>query len=103
MAAKKDIVQHTKQDFINLVNKKLEDTQAASKKAVEAVFTTIEEILAKGESFNLVGFGRFHVADRAAREGRNPKTGEKMKIKSSKTPRFTAGKLLKDAVNAKKK
>jgi DNA-binding protein HU-beta len=103
MAVKKDSVQHSKQEFINLVSKKLDRTKDESRKAVDAVFTVLEDILAKGESLGVVGFGRFHVADRVAREGRNPKTGEKMTIKASKSPKFTAGKLLKESVNAKKK
>ena len=53
----------------------------------------------EGEKIQLVGFGTFEVIERAAREGRNPLTGEKMKIKASKAPKFKAGKALKDAVN----
>ena len=93
----------TKMDLIAKVADMAGMTKVDAGKAVDAVFTVLEDILAKGESLGLVGFGRFHVADRVAREGRNPKTGEKMTIKASKTPRFTAGKLLKESVNAKKK
>ena len=59
------------------------------------------ELTKKGGKVQLVGFGTFDVAKRAAREGRNPQTGAKMKIKASKAPRFKAGKALKDAVNSK--
>ena len=103
MATKKKIVQNNRQDFINLVSKKLDTKKNVSKKAVDGVLEVIGDILAKGESLSLIGFGRFHVADRAARVGRNPKTGEKITIKASKTPRFSPGKLLKDAVNTKNK
>ena len=60
---------------------------------------SIAEELKKGEQIQLVGFGTFKVSERAAREGRNPQTGETMQIKASKTPKFTAGKALKDALN----
>ena len=58
------------------------------------------EELKKGEKIQLVGFGTFEVSERAAREGRNPRTGETMVIEASKTPKFKAGKALKDLVNA---
>ncbi len=103
MAATKQPIQHNKQDFGKLVSKKAETTQDEARKVIDSTLAVIKDILAKGESLVLVGFGKCHVVDRAAREGRNPKTGEKMKIKASKTPRFTAGKLLKDSANAKKK
>jgi DNA-binding protein HU-beta len=68
-------------------------------KAVEAVFTTIEGVLKKGEEVRLVGFGTFSVASRAASEGRNPRTGEKIKIAASKQPKFKPGKQLRDSLN----
>ena len=58
-----------------------------------------EAALKKGEKVQLVGFGTFEVSERAAREGRNPQTGETMEIKASKTPKFKAGKALKDMMN----
>jgi DNA-binding protein HU-beta len=66
--------------------------------AVDAVFGAIGDALAKGESVQLIGFGSFSVKERAAREGRNPRTGEIVKIKASKAPAFKAGKALKDKV-----
>ena len=60
----------------------------------------VSEELKKGEKVQLVGFGTFEVSERAAREGRNPATGEAMTIKASKSPKFKAGKALKDMVNA---
>ena len=68
-------------------------------KAVEGVFDTITAALAKGDEVRLVGFGTFSVAKRKASTGRNPRTGEPMKIKASSQPKFKAGKGLKDAVN----
>ena len=66
--------------------------------AVDAVFGAIGDALAKGDSVQLIGFGTFGVKERAAREGRNPRTGEIVKIKASKAPSFKAGKALKDKV-----
>ena len=65
---------------------------------VDAFTDEITKLLQKGEKVNITGFGVFKVADRKAREGRNPKTGEAIHIKASKKPRFTPGKLLKEAV-----
>lgn len=74
-----------------------------SKKDIEAVLKAFVDVvtaeLQKGEKIQLVGFGTFEVSERAEREGRNPQTGETMKISASKAPRFKAGKALKDAVN----
>jgi DNA-binding protein HU-beta len=67
--------------------------------AVDAVFDAISDALKKGEEVRLVGFGTFHVAERKAGEGRNPRTGQKIKISASKQAKFKAGKTLKDALN----
>jgi len=67
--------------------------------ALKAFTDTVTEELKKGEKVALVGFGNFEVAERAAREGRNPQTGAPMTIAASKTPKFKAGKSLKDAIN----
>ena len=69
--------------------------------AVKAFTDIISEELKKGEKVQLVGFGTFEVSERAAREGRNPRTNETMTIAASKAPKFKAGKQLKDAVNGK--
>jgi DNA-binding protein HU-beta len=74
------------------------ETKAAAERAVDAVFDTIVKTLGRGEEVAITGFGTFRVAKRAAREGRNPKTGEKIQIKASIKPKFRAGKLLKEAV-----
>ena len=68
--------------------------------ALKAFIDVVSEELKKGEKVQLVGFGTFEVSERAAREGRNPATGETMTIAASKSPKFKAGKALKDLVNA---
>ena len=70
-----------------------------AEKALKAFIEVVTDELKKDEKVQLVGFGTFEVAQRAAREGRNPRTGEKMQSKASKAPKFKAGKALKDAVN----
>ena len=67
--------------------------------ALKAFVDVVSEELKKGEKVQLVGFGTFEVSERAAREGRNPQTGETMEIKASKTPKFKAGKALKEMMN----
>ena len=67
--------------------------------ALKAFIDVVSEELKKGEKVQLVGFGTFEVSEIAAREGRNPQTGETMEIKASKTPKFKAGKALKDMMN----
>ncbi|MBL8628060.1 MAG: HU family DNA-binding protein [Rhodospirillaceae bacterium] len=74
-------------------------TKADAAKAVDAVLDAVTGALKKGDEVRLVGFGTFTVAKRAASEGRNPRTGEAIKIPASKRPKFSAGKALKDAVN----
>ena len=88
----------TKSEFVD----KVAASSGLSKKdagaAVDAVITTIESELKSGGEVTFTGFGKFHVADRGAREGRNPRTGETMTIAASRVPRFTAGSGLKKAV-----
>ena len=74
-------------------------SKADAEKAVDAVFDSITNSLKGGQEVRLVGFGTFVVTKRAATEGRNPRTGEKIAIPASKQPKFKAGKALKDAVN----
>lgn len=71
-----------------------------SEAALKAFIDVVSEELKKGEKVQLVGFGTFEVSERAAREGRNPATGESMTIQASRAPKFKAGKALKDLVNA---
>jgi DNA-binding protein HU-beta len=88
-----------KNDLIAQVAEDASLSKADTTKAVDAVFDSITAALKKGTEVRLVGFGTFHVAKRAASEGRNPRTGEKINIPASKQPKFKAGKALKDAVN----
>lgn len=74
------------------------ETKAASQRAVEAVFDTITKTMARGEDVAITGFGAFRVVKRAARQGRNPKTGETIQIPATVKPKFRAGKGLKEAV-----
>ena len=78
---------------------KSELVAAIAEKALKAFEDVVTETLAADGKVQLVGFGTFDVAERAAREGRNPQTGEAMPIPASKAPRFKAGKALKDAIN----
>lgn len=73
-------------------------SKADAAKALDATITSITDALKKNDTVTLVGFGTFSVKERAARTGRNPKTGEELQIKASKVPGFKAGKGLKDAV-----
>lgn len=88
-----------KNDLVALVADAASLTKTDATKAVEAVFDGIIDSLKKGDEVRLVGFGTFAVAERAASEGRNPRTGEKIAIPASKQPKFKAGKNLKDALN----
>lgn len=88
----------TKAEFVAKVAEKTELTKADSEKAVNAFLETVTETLKSGEKVVFTGFGSFEVTERAAKEGRNPSTGEKMQIKAAKVPKFKAGKSLKDAV-----
>ena len=88
-----------KVDLVSAVAKQAELSKKDAGLAVEAVFDAISEALEKGDKVQLIGFGTFDVSEVAAREGRNPRTGETMKIAASKAPRFKAGKALKDRVN----
>ena len=88
-----------KTELIDAVADEAEVSKAEAGRAVDAVISSITKALKKGDSVTLVGFGTFQVRKRAARTGRNPKTGDTIKIKASKNPEFKAGKALKDAVN----
>ena len=74
-------------------------SKAAAGRAIDSILGNITKALKKGDNVSLVGFGTFKISNRSARTGRNPRTGEAIKIKASKSPRFSAGKGLKDAVN----
>jgi len=87
-----------KGDLINEVAKVV-CTKKEARAAVDCVFSTITKSLKKNDTVTLIGFGTFKVAQRKARKGRNPQTGEEIKIKAKKVPKFVAGKALKDAVS----
>jgi len=78
---------------------KLVNTKKEAQAAVDCVFSTITNALKKNNTVTLIGFGTFKVAQRNARKGRNPQTGQEMTIKAKKVPRFVPGKALKDAVS----
>ncbi|MCB1532434.1 MAG: HU family DNA-binding protein [Alphaproteobacteria bacterium] len=88
-----------KQDLIAYVAKQADLSKSKAAEAVDAVFDGIKGTLKKGGDARFVGFGTFSVAKRAATTGRNPRTGEPIKIPASKQPKFKAGKDLKEAVN----
>ncbi|MDR1708702.1 MAG: HU family DNA-binding protein [Candidatus Accumulibacter sp.] len=89
-----------KSELIDAIASKAELSKVASGKALDAVLETIEYAVAKGDGVSLVGFGSFKAAARAAREGKNPKTGEKIKIPATTVPKFSAGATFKKAVAA---
>ena len=88
-----------KTELIAAIAEKTELSRKDAEKALKAFTEVVEEELKKGEKIQLVGFGTFEVSERAAREGRNPQTGETMQIAASKSPKFKARKALKDAIN----
>ena len=88
-----------KAELIDAIAASAEVTKADAARALVATISTIANALKKGDTVTVVGFGSFVVRARAARTGRNPKTGEEIKIAASNNPVFKAGKALKDAVN----
>lgn len=90
-----------KTELIDALAQKCDFTKADAARAVDSLTDIIAETLAKGESIALLGFGNFTITERAARVGRNPKTGEPLQIAASKVPKFTAGSKLKAAINGK--
>ena len=89
-----------KTELVAAIADQAEISKKDAEKALKAFTDVVAEELKKGEKIQLVGFGTFEVAEREAREGRNPQTGATMKIEASKAPKFKAGKALKDLVNA---
>ena len=88
-----------KAELIDAVANSADISKAAAGRAIDGAITAITKALKKGDTVTLVGFGTFSVRKRAARNGRNPRTGETIKIRASKAPGFKSGKALKDAVN----
>ena len=91
-----------RKELVDALAAKTESTKADAERAVSGLIDIISGTLKKGESLTLVGFGTFEVRKRAARTGRNPKTGEELKIKAAKVPAFKAGATLKAVVNGTK-
>lgn len=88
-----------KTELIDAVADTADLSKADAGRAVDAVISSVTKALKSGDSVTVVGFGTFQVRERAARSGRNPKTGDTIQINASKNPAFKAGKALKDAVN----
>ncbi len=93
----------TKSDLVAFMSEEAGITRKAAEDALEAFLNAVTKTLKKGDRLALTGFGTFGVSNRKARTGRNPQTGEAIKIKASKVPKFTAGKGLKEAIGGKKK
>lgn len=87
-----------REKLVEVIMNKLNSTKAEAARAVEGIFETITKTLAKGDEVTISGFGSFKVSKRAARQGINPRTGEKIQIAAKTVPKFKAGKALKDAV-----
>nr|WP_202052810.1 HU family DNA-binding protein [Neisseria meningitidis] len=87
-----------KSELIEAIAQEADISKAAAQKALDATTNAVTTALKQGDTVTLVGFGTFYVGERAERQGRNPKTGEPLTIAAAKTPKFRAGKALKDAL-----
>ncbi|MEW8153262.1 MAG: HU family DNA-binding protein [Candidatus Thiodiazotropha endolucinida] len=88
-----------KAELIEAMAESADISKAAAGRALDGMVDAVTKAMKAGDTLSLVGFGTFSVKERAAREGRNPQTGETIKIKASRIPSFKAGKALKDAIN----
>ncbi|NNM69071.1 MAG: HU family DNA-binding protein [Gallionella sp.] len=88
-----------KTELIDHIASEADISKAAAGRALDSAVDAVKKTLKKGGQVTLVGFGTFYVGKRAARVGRNPRTGDAIKIKAAKVPKFRAGKALKDAIN----
>jgi DNA-binding protein HU-beta len=93
--------QVTKAELVDQVADRADLTKQDAGRAVDAVLATVEDALRRGSEVTVAGFGKFHVSDRGARMGVNPRTGERIQIAASRVPRFTAGSGLKSAVKGR--
>jgi DNA-binding protein HU-beta len=91
----------TKSELVDQVADRAELTKQDAARAIDAVLATVEDALRRGSEVTVAGFGKFHVSDRGARKGVNPRTGEPIEIPASRVPRFTAGSGLKTAVKGR--
>jgi DNA-binding protein HU-beta len=96
----KEEEQVTKSELVDQVADRASLTRQDAARAVDAVLATVEDALRRGSEVALSGFGKFHVGERGAREGVNPRTGQRIQIAASRVPRFTAGSGLKNAVKS---
>jgi DNA-binding protein HU-beta len=88
-----------KADVIEHIAQQAEISKLAAERVVDALVGAVKSSLRKGQPVTIVGFGTFYAGERAARTGRNPRTGESVRISAARVPRFRAGKALKDAIN----
>ncbi|OGA16152.1 MAG: DNA-binding protein HU [Betaproteobacteria bacterium RIFCSPLOWO2_02_FULL_66_14] len=88
-----------KSELVEQIAQSAEISRSAAERAVDALIAAVKVSLRKGEPVTLVGFGAFHATQRAARRGRNPRTGAEIGIAAARVPKFRAGKALKDALN----
>jgi len=88
-----------KAEMIEIVARQAEISKSAAERSIDAMIGAVKASLKKGQEVSLIGFGSFYVVERAARNGRNPRTGEHVAIAAAKIPRFRPGKGLKDALN----
>ena len=93
--------QVTKSELVEQVADRADMTKGDAGRAVDAVLATVEDALRRGSDVTVSGFGKFHVSERSARSGVNPRTGEKIQIAAARVPRFTAGSTLKTAVRGR--
>jgi len=93
----------SKADLVEKIAKDVDIAKAVAERVLNSILQNITKAVAKGDSVQLIGFGTFTSGKRAARVGRNPKTGEALQIPAAKTVKFTAGKAFKDSVNKRKK
>ena len=91
----------TKSELVDQVADRSDLTKVQAARAIDAVLDTVQDTLRRGSEVTLSGFGRFHVAARGARQGVNPRTGERIQIAAARVPRFTAGSGLKSAVRGR--
>ena len=91
----------TKSELVDQVADRAGLTKGDAARAIDAVLSTVEDTLRRGGEITLSGFGKFHVGERGARQGVNPRTGERIQIAASRVPRFTAGSGLKSAVKGR--
>ena len=87
-----------KTELIEQLTRRTDASTSKTQRYLDALTTVVEEALNSGEEVQITGFGKFYVQERKAREGRNPQTGEKMKIPASKVPSFSAGNTFKEAI-----